>query len=108
MGALCKHQPAESATLSNVTDTRTDGQITLSWTPNPWTTGYEIDCAVLGSSYTRCATLSNQDHSATEHSVTISTWTAGGTNYAIDDSSIYDIRICSTKRMGVRAAISRR
>ena len=86
--------------LSNVTDTRTDGQITLSWTPNPWTTGYEIDCAVLGSSYTRCATLSNQDHSATEHSVTISTWTAGGTNYAIGNSSIYDIRICSTNTWG--------
>ena len=86
--------------LSNLTDTRTDGQIALSWTPNPWTTGYEIDCAVLGSSYTRCATLTDQDHSATQHSVTISTWTAGGTNYAIDNSSIYDIRICSTNTWG--------
>ena len=86
--------------LSNLTYTRGNGQIALSWTPNPWTTGYEIDCAVLGSSYTRCATLTNQDHSATEHSVTISTWTAGGTNYAIDNSSTYDIRVCSTNATG--------
>ena len=89
--------------LSNLTGTRTDGQITLSWTPNPWTTGYEIDCAVLGSSYTRCATLTNQDHSATQHSVTISTWAAGGpggTNYTIDNTSTYDIRICSTNTWG--------
>ena len=86
--------------LSDLTHTRTDGQIALSWTPNPWTTGYEIDCAVLGSSYTRCATLTNQDHSDAEHSVTISTWTAGGTNYSIDNSSIYDIRICSANTWG--------
>ena len=86
--------------LSNLTHTRTDGQIALSWTPNPWTTGYEIDCAVLGSAYTRCATLTNQDHSDAEHSVTISTWTAGGTNYSIDNTSIYDVRICSTNTWG--------
>ena len=86
--------------LSNLAHTRTDGQIALSWTPNPYTTGYKIDCAVQGSSYTRCATLTNQDHSATQHSVTISTWTAGGTNYAIDNSSIYDIRICSANTWG--------
>ena len=86
--------------LSNLTYTRGNGQIALSWTPNPWTTGYEIDCAVLGSAYTRCATLTNQDHSASQHSVTVSTWTAGGTNYAIDNSSIYDIRICSTNTWG--------
>ena len=86
--------------LSNFTYTRGDSQVTLRWTPNPWTTGYNIDCAVHGSSYTRCATLTNQDHSDAEHSVTISTWTAGGTNYAIDNSSIYDIRICSTNTWG--------
>ena len=89
--------------LSNLTWTRTDGQIALSWTPNPWTTGYEIDCDTYDStqspyspSYTRCATLTNQDHSASQHSVTISTWPAGGTNYAIDNTSTYDIKICST------------
>ena len=86
--------------LSNLTYTRGDSQITLRWTPNPWTTGYKIDCAVQGSSYTRCATLTNQDHSDAEHSVTISTWTAGGTNYGIDNSSIYDIRICSANTWG--------
>ena len=93
--------------LSNLTHTRGDGQITLRWTPNPWTTGYEIDCDTYDStqsphspSYTRCATLTNQDHSASEHNVTISTWTAGGTNYAIDNTSTYDIRICSTNATG--------
>ena len=57
---------------------------------------YDSSQSPYSPSYTRCATLSNQDHSASQHSVTISTWTAGGTNYAIDNTSTYDIKICST------------
>ena len=30
--------------LRNFTWTRTDNQITMSWTPNPWTTGYKVYC----------------------------------------------------------------
>ena len=70
----------------NVAATRSDGSITLSWTPTAWTTGYLVDCAISDRTppysdpvYTRCATLSNQDDTATKHSVTITSWTAGGT-----------------------------
>ena len=61
----------------------------MSWTPSYFTTGYEIDCATYDStqtpyvpSYTRCATLTDQDDTDHKHSVTISSWTAGGTDYS--------------------------
>ena len=94
--------------LPNFTYTRrAAGQITMSWTPKYWTTGYEFDCATYDPaqtphtpSYTRCATLINQDDTAAQHSVTISTWTDDGKSYSIDDTKIYDIRICSTNATG--------
>ena len=86
--------------LGNLAPTRTGGSTTLSWTPNPWTTGYEVDCAVYGQTYTRCATLTGQDDTASSHSVTISSWTVGGTDYTIDDGQTYDIRITSTNQWG--------
>ena len=86
--------------LNDFTVTRTDGQITLSWSPNFWTTGYEIDCAAAVSgqpaAYTRCATLTNQDDTAATHGVTITNWTADSTDYSIDNTSIYDLQIFST------------
>ena len=95
------------AALRDFTYTRSLRQITMSWTPNYWTTGYEFDCAAYDltqtpyvPAYTRCATLTDQDDTDDEHSVTISTWTADGTNYAIDDTKRYDIRICSTNATG--------
>ena len=95
------------ANLRDFTATRSAGQIAMSWTPNYWTTGYEIDCAAYDSSqtpyvpsYTRCATLTDQDDTDDKHSVTISTWTADGTDYSIDDTKQYDIRICSTNSTG--------
>ena len=95
------------ATLRDFTYTRSAGQVTMSWTPNYWTTGYEIDCAAYDStqtpyvpSYTRCATLTDQDDTDDEHSVTISSWTVDGTDYSIDNTKTYDIRICSTNATG--------
>ncbi len=86
--------------LNDFTVTRTDGQLTLSWTPGFWTTGYEIDCAAVVSgqaaAYTRCATLADQDDTDDTHSITITNWTADGTNYSIDNTSIYDLQIFST------------
>ena len=89
--------------LSNLTHSRSGGSITLSWTPNPWTTGYDIDCAVSGSSYTRCATLTSQDDTAEQHSVTLSSWTIGSNTYNIDDGATYDIKITSTNQWGKSA-----
>ena len=89
--------------LEDLAYSRSGGSVTLSWTPNPWTTGYEIDCAVYGQTYTRCATLSDQDDEDTQHSVTISTWTVGNTTYDIDDGATYDIAITSTNQWGSSA-----
>ena len=84
--------------LHDLTYTRADGQITLRWAPNFWTTGYQIDCAVAESgkvaTYTRCATLTGQDDNAAQHSVTIPHST--NSTYTIDDTKTYDIRITST------------
>ena len=44
--------------------------------------------------------MTNQDDTAATHSVTISTWTAGGTNYSIEDTKTYDIKIVSTNEWG--------
>ena len=85
--------------LDDFTATRTDGQVTLSWTPNFWTTGYDIYCdnytSGEDSDYTLCATLTNQDDTAASHSVTITK--SGGTHNwsAFDDAGIIDIAIDS-------------
>ena len=88
------------AKLDDFTSTRTDGRVTLSWTPNPSTTGYEVYCdtytAGEAADYTLCATLSNVDSTASSHRVTITSWTAGGTDYSIDNTSVLDIVIDST------------
>ena len=87
--------------LRDLTVTRTDGQIALSWTPNFWTTDYDIYChqytpgATYNPDYTLCATLTDQDDTASSHSVTISTWTADGTNYSIDNNKVVDLAIDS-------------
>ena len=91
------------AQLRNLTHRRSGGSMTLYWTPNFYTTGYEIDCAVSGSAYTRCATLTNQKDTDTQHSVTISTWTVGDTTYNIDDGATYDVKITSTNQWGKSA-----
>ena len=92
--------------LRGVTGTRTDGQITLSWTPNPWTTGYNVYCdnytpgGTYNPSYTLCATLTGQDHNDSQHSVTITK--SGGTHNwsSLDDTSLLDIAIDSTNATG--------
>ena len=93
--------------LKDFAYTRAPGSITMSWTPSYFTTGYEIDCDAYdptqipySPSYTRCATLTDQDDTAAKHTVTLSTWTAGGVTYTIDDSKTYDIRVCSTNATG--------
>ena len=90
--------------LTNLTHSRSTGSITLSWKPNFWTTGYKIYCDDYVSTetpaYTLCATLTDQVDTAAQHSVTISSWTVGGTNYSIDDTKTYDIKIRSTNKWG--------
>ena len=95
--------------LSNLVATRGNGSITLTWKPNYHTTGYNIDCAAAESGqvagYTRCATLTGQNHNATSHTATVSSWTAGGTDYTIDNTKTYDIQIISTNTWGQARAL---
>ena len=92
--------------LRDFTATRTDEQVTLSWTPNPWTTGYKVYCdnytsgGTYNPSYTLCATLTNQSDTASQHSVTI-TKTGGTHNWSsFDNTSTLDIAIDSTNATG--------
>ena len=93
------------ARLGSLTATRSDGSITLSWTPNSYTTGYNIDCAEADmnpphstSAYTRCATLTGQVDTATQHSVTIPH--SSNSTYTVDNAKTYDIKITSTNTWG--------
>ena len=98
-----------SGHLYDLVVTRGNGSITLTWTPPAWVTGYLIDCAVVTGSnpaYTRCATLPNQSDTASEHTVTVSSWTVGSTNYTIDNTKSYDIKIISTNKWGQARTIA--
>ena len=99
-------RPLEPVDSDTITYTRTDGQLSLSWTPYHWTTDYEIECDTYTAGedpdYTLCATLSNVDNTDASHGVTITTWTDDGTNYSIDNTSIYDIQITSKNQWGRR------
>ena len=86
--------------LQDIQVTRADGSITISWKANWSATEYLVDCAVKGESYTRCANPASLDPNAARHSVTVNTWTAGGSNYSIDNSKVYDVRIASKNQWG--------
>ena len=93
--------------LYDFTFTRSPGQIAMEWTPNLFTTGYEVGCATFdpnvpysSPTYAPCATLTNQDDTAAKHSLTLSDWTVGGATHTVDDAKHYDIRVCSTNATG--------
>ncbi len=91
---------------------RAAGSVSLSWTPPPYAQGYEIDCATYATpsqphtpstyqpSYTRCADVETATVTNGKINVTISSWTAGGTDYSIDDATTYDIRVRTTNAWG--------
>ena len=91
--------------LLNLSRMRGNGSITLSWSPSPWTTGYQVHCAEAdmtppysASVYTLCATLTGQLDTAASHSVTIPHST--NSTYTIDNTKTYDIKIVSTNQWG--------
>ena len=85
--------------------TRQAGSISLSWISPLYGKGYEIDCATrvngVTGAYTRCADVedANVDTGGTI-TATITSWTANETNYEINDSSIYDIKVRTTNEWG--------
>ena len=88
--------------LTGFSATRGNGSITLTWTPNAFTTAYDVDCAVAVAgqtpAYTRCATLTGQDDTASSHTVTIS---QSASSYTVDNTKTYLIKIVSKNTWGL-------
>ena len=92
--------------VRDFTYTRSAGSIAMSWTPNYWTTGYEIDCAEYDSTqtpyvpYTPAAPPSPTRTTPPTSTPSPSRRGRWARHYSIDDSKRYDIRICSTNATG--------
>ena len=92
----------------DITASRADGSVSISWTAPQHvlthTEGYEIQCATrtgnVSAAYTVCADVADATPVNGKLSATISSWTAGGTDYTIDDSKTYDLRVRTTNDWG--------
>ena len=101
--ALQPTKQLNSSHASAVWFTRGAGSISLSWISPLYGKGYEIECATGtgDSTYTLCADVedANVDTGGTI-TATITSWTAGGADYTINDASIYDIKVRTTNEWG--------
>ncbi len=83
---------------------RTAGSVSVTWTWPKYGQGYEVECATwennASSAYTLCADVETADVVNGKVTATISSWTAGGTNYTIDDAKTYDLRVRTTNAWG--------
>ena len=97
--------PAIAPFVETTAVSRAAGSISLSWTSPQHAQGYEIECATrennVTGAYTLCADVDNANVAkfGTIH-VTISSWTASGTDYTIDDAKTYDLRLRTTNTWG--------
>ena len=82
---------------------RGDGSLHLWWLAPPYSQGYEIECATgaYGGTYTLCADVETATVTNGRVNATISSWTAGGTNYTIDNDTTYNLAIRITNAWGV-------
>ena len=91
-------------TPANISVSRAAGSVSVSWTRSGFSQGYEIECATfennVTSAYTLCADVETQTVVNGTITATISSWTAGGTNYTIDDTKAYDLAIRATNASG--------
>ena len=106
--ALKPSKASYSSDKPAISFTRQTGSITLSWISPLHGQGYEVECDTYDStqspynpSYTLCADVENANVVAGGTiSATITSWTDSGTNYIIDDSATYDIRVRTTNAWG--------
>ncbi len=101
--ALQPTKQPNSTHASAIWFTREAGSITLSWISPLYGEGYEIECATGtgGGTYTRCADVEDANVTAGGTiTATITSWTVSGTDYSIDDTSIYDIAVRTTNAWG--------
>ena len=92
----------------SITASRADGSVSISWTAPQhlltYAEGYEIECATrtgnVSAAYTVCADVEDATPVNGKLSATISSWTAGGTDYTIDDTKTYDLQVRTTNAWG--------
>ena len=96
--------PAYNPDGDTMSTSREAGSISLSWERQIFSQGYQIECATrennVTGAYTLCADVSSATAVNGRYSATISSWTAGGTNYTIDDTKTYDLRVRTTNPWG--------
>ena len=83
---------------------RNAGSVSFSWARPQHAQGYEIQCATrennVTGAYTLCADVETATVANGRINVTISSWTAGGNNYTIDDTKTYDLKVKTTNAWG--------
>ena len=92
----------------SITASRADGSVSISWTAPQhlltYAEGYEIECATrtgnVSAAYTVCADVEDATPVNGKLSATISSWTADGTDYTIDDTKTYDLQVRTTNAWG--------
>ena len=96
--------PARMPT-GNISVSRADGSLTISWIQPPLSTGYEIYCATIENGVLGADQLCADVETATVGSdrrvtATITSWTVGGTTYTVDDSKTYSLVVSTTNAWG--------
>ncbi len=89
----------------NISVSRADGSLTLSWIQPPLSTGYEIHCATIENGVLGADQLCADVETATVGSdrrvtATITQWTVGGTTYTVDNSKTYSLVVSTTNAWG--------
>ena len=104
--------PARVPERATMSVSRATGSVSVSWTPPNHAQGYEIECAAYDlaetpqgppsnePSYTLCADVETATVTNGKIDVTISSWTAGGTDYTVDDAKTYDLKVRTTNAWG--------
>ena len=96
--------PARIPLFATMSVSRAVGSVSISWARPANADGYKVYCATrennVSSAHTVCANVANATAVNGRYSATISSWTADGTNYTIDDTKIYDISITTTNAWG--------
>ena len=96
--------PAYNPNGETMSTSRAAGSISFSWERQIFSQGYQIECATrennVTGAYTLCADVSSATAVNGRYSATISSWTAGGTDYTIDNTKTYDLAVRHTNAWG--------
>ncbi len=100
------HEPVKEQPGQNpISVSRAAGSLTLSWIQPKYSPGYEIECAThengVTGTYRPCADVETATLGSDRRvTVTLTSWTVGGTTYTVDDSKTYDLIVRTTNAWG--------